>query len=661
MSFLAETPASMLPPGRRSHLDLAQPHGPHGSLPALTLGALGVVYGDIGTSPLYALGEIFFGHAGVGPTRAHVLGCVSLVLWALILVVTVKYVALVLRADNDGEGGVFALYGLLHKRRGKGLTALLFLLMLAAGLLFGDGTITPAISVLSAIEGLAVVTPAFDRAVVPLTVVVLTALFAVQSRGTEKMGRVFGPVLLVWFFAIGALGARQIAAHPEIVGAFDPRLGVAFLRDAGLRTTLLVFGAVVLTVTGGEALYADLGHFGLRPIRVSWLAVVLPSLALCYLGQGAYLLSGAPIVSGNLFFSLVPRALLVPMVLLATLATIIASQALISGAFSLASQGIALGLFPRMRIVNTHHAHQGQIYVPVVNWALYVGCIALVASFRSSSALASAYGLAESGVMVATSLAMVFVARMYWKWAAAAALAVFGALACVDLGFLLANSMKLLEGGYVPLGIGLSGFAVQVTWRWGRKATFAAYSARQTMTVRELVELRRRSTTFLERNALLMVPKPMRSDTENTPALLQILWERTGVLPRNLLFVEVVHTKTPWVHHDRCKVVVFQHDADHGSLASVTIRFGFMEDPNVEAVLEELASHHAIDLPADPGSWMVHVTHENLLVARDAPLGLRARLLLFSVLRQLSRPAYYFYGLGNEVALSSEIVPVRLG
>lgn len=641
--------------------DAAEPHGPHGGLAALTLGALGVVYGDIGTSPLYAVNEIFFGHAGVSPTHDNVVGCISLVLWALILVVTFKYVLFVLRAENDGEGGVFALYGLLHERRSGGLKALLFLLMLAAGLLLGDGTITPAISVLSAIEGLKVVTPAFDHAVVPLTILILSVLFASQSKGTEKMGKVFGPVLLVWFAALGVLGARQIVHHPEIFAALDPTRGVAFLRTAGVRTTLLVFGAVVLTVTGGEALYADLGHFGRRPIRVSWFGVVFPALVLNYLGQGAYLLSGAEVASGNLFFSLVPRAFVLPMVLLATLATIIASQALISGAFSLVAQGVALGLFPRLRVVNTHHAHHGQIYVPFVNWALFAGCVVLVASFRSSSALAAAYGLAESGVMLATSLAMVYVARLYWRWLGAVAVALFGALATIDLGFLVANSMKFFEGGFVPLTIGVVGFVVQVTWRWGRKATFAAYSAIPTMTIGGLVELKSRSTTFIERNAVLMVPKPLRSKDDNAPALLQLLWDRNGVLARNVLFVEVVHVKVPWVHANRYDVTVFQRDPDHGSVVSVAVRFGFMEDANVESVLEDLARHREIDLPVDPSSWIVHVSHENLLLPKDAPPFARARLGVFSVLRKLSRPAYYFYGLGNEVKLSSEILPVRIG
>jgi KUP system potassium uptake protein len=624
------------------------------------VGALGVVYGDIGTSPLYAVNEIFFGPAKVEPTRENVLGCISLVVWALILVVALKYVLFVLRADNDGEGGVFSLYGLLHRYKRTGITALLFLLMLAAGLLFGDGIITPAISVLSAVEGLKVATPVFGNAVVPITLVVLTGLFAIQYKGTAKVGRIFGPVLIVWFLAIGTLGARQVLAHPGILAALNPLHGATFLGRAGVKASLLVFGAVVLTVTGGEALYADMGHFGRRPIRISWFVVVCPALLLNYLGQGAYLESGGTAVGGNVFYSIVPRFAIYPMVILATLATIIASQALISGAFSLTSQGIGLGLFPRLKIVHTHDAHEGQIYVPFINWALFVGCILVVLGFRSSSALAAAYGLAESGVMLSTSLAMLFIARVYWKWISVLAFTVFGAFATIDCCFLFANSLKFFEGGFVPLTLGCVLFVVMTTWRWGRKATAGAYSAKRTMTMKELVDLKSQAGTFLERNAILMVPKPLRSEADNTPALLQLLWDRHGVLPKNLVFVEVVHRKLPYVHKNRYEVTVFQRDPERGSIMSVAVSFGFMEDPNVELILEDLARHHEIDLPDDPDLWIVHVSLENLLGRARMSTFARIRLRLFSVLRQLSQPAYYFYGLGDKVQLSAEIMPVRV-
>jgi KUP system potassium uptake protein len=636
-----------------------KPHALHGSVGALTLGALGVVYGDIGTSPLYAVNEIFFGHGHVAPTPENALGCISLVIWALIIVVACKYVLFVLRADNDGEGGVFALYGLLHRYREKGLRYLMFGLMLAAGLLFGDGVITPAISVLSAVEGLNVATPMFEHAVVPITVVILTGLFAIQFKGTEKVGRVFGPVLIIWFLTIAALGARQILGHPEIVHALNPMWGLRFLHTAGIRVSLLVLGSVVLTVTGGEALYADMGHFGKRPIRLSWFGIVFPSLLLNYLGQGAFLLSGAKVQNNNLFFSMVPHAMVVPMVILATLATIIASQALISGAFSLASQGIALGLFPRLKVVHTHHAHEGQIYVPFVNWALFAGCILLVVSFGSSSALAAAYGLAESGVMVATSMAMLPFARLAWKWSIPA-LGLFVLFGVIDSSFLLANSLKLFEGGFVPLTLGIVLFVVMVTWRWGRKATFAAYSSKRTMTMRELVRHKESGDPCFERNAILMVPKPLRSLDDNTPALLQLLLDRYGLLPRNLVFVEIVHKKTPYIHENRYDVTVFQKDTGHGSVVSVTMKFGFLEEPNVEHVLAELAGHHQVALPPDPHKWIVHVSQENLIPAQNTGFGGRVRLFIFGILRRISQPAYYAYGLGNEVQLSVEIMPVKL-
>jgi KUP system potassium uptake protein len=416
----------------------------------------------------------------------------------------------------------------------------------------------------------------------------------------------------------------------------------------------------VLTVTGGEALYADMGHFGRKPIRMSWFGLVFPTLMLNYLGQGAYLLSGAPVSSGNVFYSIVPRVAIYPMVGLATLATIIASQALISGAFSLTSQGIGLGLFPRMRIVHTHHAQEGQIYVPFINWALFAGCILVVLGFRSSSALAAAYGLAESGVMLATSLGMLFIARLYWKWMAVVAFAMFGAFACIDSTFLFANALKFFEGGFVPLILGIVIFIVMTTWRWGRKVTFSGYSAKKTMTMEELVALKRDSSGSLERNALLMVPKPLRAMTDNTPALMQLLWDRHGVLPKNLIFVEVIHLKVPYIHDNRYEVTTFFRDADKGTIMSVAVAFGFMEDPNVELLLEDLAGHHEIDLPADPHLWTVHVSLENVLLSKTAKLFTRFRLRLFMLLRQMSQPAYYFYGLGNDIHLSAEVFPVRL-
>jgi KUP system potassium uptake protein len=635
-------------------------HAPRGGLAALTIGALGVVYGDIGTSPLYAMDQIFFGPAAVAPTADNVLGAISLAIWTITLIVSVKYALLVLRADNDGEGGVFALYGLLHKYRNESLQVLLWSLMLGAGLLLGDGMITPAISVLSAVEGLHVATPGFAPYVLPITVVLLTGLFAIQFRGASGVGVLFGPLLIVWFVTIAALGLIEITREPAILAAFNPMYGAAFLAQAGPREALLILGALMLVITGGEAMYADLGHFGSRPIRIGWFVVVFPALLLNYLGQGAYLLSGEPVAGGKLFYSLAPTSLLLPIIVLATFATIIASQALISGAFSLIWQAVGLGLFPRVSVQHTHHAHAGQIYIPIINWGLYLGCIALVLTFGSSSALGAAYGLAVAGVMVITSIAMFVIARRFWLWGAARTALVWGPLAAINGVFLAASSVKFLEGGFVPLSVGAAAFLIMATWRWGRKATFGAYAARSTLTIFDLVTLHRSSTTFLERNALIMCPMHVRRPTDPAPPLVGLLWERYGILPRNLILVEVIHPKVPYIHEDRYHVTVFHRDKDHGSIISVQLRFGFMEEPNVERYLAEMAQHKEIDLPTHPRQWIVHVAHEHLLPDKRMNALKRLRFRLFLFLRLISPPAYYAYGLGDAVQLSAEILPVRV-
>ncbi len=631
----------------------------HGSSALLAVGALGVVYGDIGTSPLYAVNFLFFGQTHIARSPENICGGISLVVWALTLVIAAKYATFVLRADNDGEGGVFALYGLLDKFTRRGMPALLWVLLLGAGLLLGDGMITPAISVLSAAEGVRVATPMFGNAVVPITLVILTALFAMQFKGTGGVGRIFGPVMIVWFFVIAGLGLVQIVRQPEILKAFDPLLGLAFLAHCGWRTGLMVLGAIVLVLTGGEAMYADLGHFGARPIRLSWFGLAFPCLLLNYLGQGAFLLGGTALAGHNLFYSMVPAGFIFPMVGLATAATIIASQALISGAFSLIAQAIALGLFPRLTIKHTHHAQAGEVYVPFVNRVLYVGCVALVLGFRSSAALGAAYGLAESGVMIITSTAMFSIARRYWNWSLAQSGGLFGAAALVDGAFLVANSLKVLEGGWVPLSIGLLVFFVMATWRWGRKITYAGYSAKHTMSMKELVALHRNAASYIERTAILMVPAPVHAGSERAPALMQLLWDRLGVLPRNLIFVQVVHPKVPYIHDSRYAVTVFERNAK-GSIVRVELKFGFMEEPNVEAVLEDMISHKQIDLSADERNWIVHVSHENLVPEKVMRPVRRVRLRVFNLLRFVSRPAYYHYGLGDEVQLSAEILPVHV-
>jgi len=638
----------------------ARSHAPRGGFAALSVGALGIVYGDIGTSPLYAMDQLFLGRAGAAQTPADVLGGVSLVIWTITVIVAIKYAILVMRAQNDGEGGLFALYGLLHGQKKRGTTLVLWALMLGAGLLFGDGMITPAISVLSAVEGLQVATPALASVVIPVTIGLLAALFAIQFKGTSGIGIVFGPILAVWFVVIAAMGAWQIAQHPEILAAFNPTHGAKFLAHAGWFEDLLILSALMLVVTGGEAMYADVGHFGAQPIRASWFGVVYPALLLNYLGQGGYLLSGAPIAGGKLFYSLAPQSLLFPTILLATVATVIASQALISGAFSLMSQAIHLGLFPRLKLLHTHERHAGQIYIPFVNWSLLAGCVLLVAGFGSSSALAAAYGLAVSGVMVITSVAMFRIARVYWKWGPVTTNVVWGVLLLVNAAFLVACSLKFFEGGFVPLTIGAVLFLVMATWRWGRKATFAAYAAKSTMTMAELVALHRKCKVFMERDAVVMAARPVRSMADHVPAIVEMLWERHGILPRNLLLVEVTHRKVPYINDGRYRVTVFDRDHNRGSVIAVELSFGFMEEPNVEKLLEDMARHKEIALPTDRHQWIVHASQENLLPSRRMGSLRRLRFRLFLFLRLVSQPAYYYYGLGDEQKLSVEIIPVRV-
>ena len=415
----------------------------------------------------------------------------------------------------------------------------------------------------------------------------------------------------------------------------------------------------MLVVTGGEAMYADVGHFGAQPIRASWFAVVFPALLLNYLGQGAYLLTGAPIAGGKLFYNLAP----------ATFPSYRSARddrnhhrfagADFRGVFADVA-GDQSGLFPRLKLLHTHERQAGQIYIPFVNWSLFAGCILLVAAFHTSSALAAAYGLAVAGVMVITSVAMFPIARVYWKWGPVTTAVVWGVLLAVNAAFLVACSLKFLDGGFVPLSIGAVLFLVMATWRWGRKATFAAYTAKSTMTMAELVELHRACKVFMERNAIVMAARPVRAISDHVPAIVEMLWERHGILPRNLILVEVTHRKVPYINDDRYRVTVFDRDHNRGSIIAVELSFGFMEEPNVEKLLEEMAQHKEIALPTDRRQWIVHASQENLLPSRRMGLLRRLRFRLFLFLRLVSQPAYYYYGLGDEQKLSVEIIPVRV-
>src|SRR4051794_16829789 len=435
---------------------------------ALTLGSIGVVYGDIGTSPLYALREAVMAASSSGEPAPHaVMGVVSLILWALVVVVTLKYVVILLRADNHGEGGTLALMALAQRAVTRGASVIVLLGIISGALFYGDAVITPALSVLSAIEGIKLVTAAFDAYVVPLTIVILVMLFAVQARGTAKVAAFFGPIMLLWFLVIAVAALPPIFHHPEVLWAINPVEAVSFMLHHGV-IGFITLGAVFLAVTGAEALYADLGHFGKRPIQTAWLFIVLPSLALNYLGQGALVIADAKAIE-NPFFLMFPDWALIPMVALATAATVIASQAVITGAYSLTRQAIQLGLMPRFEIRHTSEAHSGQIYIPRINMMLLIAVMLLVLLFRSSSALASAYGISVTGTMVVTAMMGFVVIWRVWKWSPLAAAALIAPFLFLDLTFLAANLLKVLEGGWVPLALGGIVMLLMYTLRRGSR------------------------------------------------------------------------------------------------------------------------------------------------------------------------------------------------
>jgi KUP system potassium uptake protein len=626
----------------------------------LALGALGVVYGDIGTSPLYAIKEIFFGHALPHYTQHDVFGVISLVFWALTLVVAVKYVFFVLRADSDGEGGVFALYSLINQLKNKLYLPIITLLVIAAGLLYGDGIITPAISVLSAVEGLSVVTRSFDPYIIPITLAILTALFVIQIKGTAKVGSLFGPVMLIWFAVIAVVGAKEVALFPGVLAAINPIYAITFLTSHSLMTTLLVLGSVMLVMTGGEAMYADMGHFGKIPIRLGWYAITFPALLLNYFGQGAFLLRGGLVAGESIFFSMVPHLFLIPVVILATAATVIASQALISGAFSLTAQAISLGLFPYLPAKHTHAEHEGQIYIPFVNWALYIGAVTLVIVFRSSTNLAAAYGLAVSGVMFVTTLGMIVIAKDYWKWPKIAVYGVFIPFLCIDTAFLVANSLKFIQGGYIPVYIGLFILVIIRTWEWGRSFVRKIYMNYPVMKVKDLVQMKKDAKVQIPKTIVIMSPKPIKNEDDDIPMLKQLFIERYGLVPYNLIFLHVALEKVPRIRGDRHEIVkLFEHDT-HGLVMSVIVHFGFMEDPNVERAVLSLAKHHELPIDEDPKNWCIHVVHERMFPGNFKTLVTRVKYELYMLLHRNTERADHYFGLGRENGLTIEVMPIRV-
>jgi KUP system potassium uptake protein len=624
-----------------------RPGHDHGTrLGVLALGALGVVYGDIGTSPLYALKEAFTGPHGLPPTPENVYGVLSLVFWSLNFVISFKYIGFVMRADNRGEGGILALLALVRSRGSgsRGRAVLVALGLFGAALLYGDGVITPAISVLGAIEGLEVAAPALAHVVVPLSVVILVALFWFQRHGTDRIGRAFGPVMLVWFLCLALLGVRGITMHPEILRAANPWYAVEFFVDDGLRG-FLILGAVVLVVTGGEALYADMGHFGRRPIQLAWFGVALPALLLNYFGQAALLIE-TPGVE-NPFFALVPEWFLYPMIIIAAMAAVVASQALISGAFSLTQQAVQLGYSPRVTIVHTSPTEPGQIYVPEVNQALAVACVLLVVGFKSSSNLAAAYGIAVTGTMIITTVLFYRVARDLWGWSVPVAGTLCGLLLLVDLAFFGANIIKFVDGGWFPVVVAAAVYTLMSTWKRGR-ARIKALADESSLPINLLL-------------SDVAAQPPVR-----VPGTAIFLTAATGIAPSVLLH-HLKHNRS--LHQRVILLSMVTREVPHVDPAArlkcanlgegfweVIGHYGFMETPDVPALLTEMGE---VESPEVPGR--VFLTQSSFYLGRDTLIARRSpratripgsprpmsywRRILFIVMARNAQSATTFFGL----------------
>ncbi|NUP11613.1 MAG: KUP/HAK/KT family potassium transporter [Polyangiaceae bacterium] len=597
------------------------------------VGALGIVFGDIATSPLYAVQECLAGPHGVAPRPANVFGTISLIVWSLILVVTVKYLAVLMRADNKGEGGIMALLALIPRSAREKAPGVLgwstVLVIGGAALLFGDGIITPAISVLSAVEGLKIAAPGLTGIIVPLTIAILIGLFVIQPRGSGGLGRWFGPVMVTWLVVAFVLSVIHVVQRPAILGALSPHHGILMFREEGFHA-FRVLGGVVLSVTGGEALYADMGHFGRRPIQLGWMFVALPALVLNYLGQGAVLLD-QPELATQPFYAMVPRGpWSYPFVILGTAATVIASQALISGVFSLVRQSMQLGYFPRLRVEHTAHDTEGQIYVPFMNWFLGISCILLVLLFKESSKLAAAFGLAVSGTMAITSIAFFSVARAHFRWPVAKAAAVVSGFLILDLAFFGANVLKILDGGYIPLVVGVAFSIIMVVWARGRGLLGMYFRQRSEPTDRFLATLSERIATRLPGIGVVMT-----ASAESIPPVLLRLVRRFRTLHEKVLLTTVVTEEAPFVTGERAEVQVIG-----SGLYRVIIRFGFMESPQVHEVLCGVLAN--VDPAAKADDLTYILGHERFLGGREGKMGPTAEKLFAYLNRNAYNPTDYY-------------------
>ncbi|RJR47622.1 MAG: potassium transporter Kup [Deltaproteobacteria bacterium] len=613
---------------------------------ALALGALGVVYGDIGTSPLYAVRECFHGAHAITITPTNILGVMSLVFWSLTMVITIKYVTFILKADNEGEGGTYALAALFLGKGGKKVPdrvkPLFLMAIFGASLVCGEGLITPVISVLSAVEGLNVATSAAESYVLPITCGILLGLFMVQHHGTERIGKVFGPVMLFWFFSLAILGMMQVFKRPDILAALDPRHAIAFFL-ANRVHGIVVLGSVVLVITGGEALYADLGHFGRGPIRLSWVTLVFPALVLNYFGQTALLLEN-PQAAYNPFYELVPRALLYPMVALATFATIIASQAMITGVYSLIQQAIQIGSCPRLNIVHTSGETKGQIYIPWVNTIMMIGCLGLALVFKESSRLAAAYGIAVTGTMGITSIIYYHVARYNWNWPLWKALLPVGVFLFFDLTFFGANLLKFLDGGWFAVSVAAILAVVMVTWRDGRAILAKRFEEARVPIEVLLKDIKTYKLVRTPGTGVFLSVSPV-----GTPLVLLHLLKHTESLPQRVVLLSILSGNTPYVPQRRRLTIEHLGHGFHRLVA----QYGFMETPNVPEILE-LASHEDLDL--DTFSTTFYLGRETLLSSGDAKMA-PWRKEIFAFLSRNSWNVSTFFGIppNRVVELGSQV------
>lgn len=621
--------------------------GSHSRLLATSLAALGIVFGDIGTSPLYAFRECFSEHHGAAINAANLTGAASLIVWSLLLVVSAKYLFIILRLDNRGEGGILALAALirsaLSKLGSKDPKKILMLGLAGAALIYADGMLTPAISVLSAVEGLSVSAPVVSHWAVPISVVILAGLFSIQRFGTGRVGGLFGPVVCLWFLTLALLGLYAIRLHPDVVWALSPVEGVKFvIRE--WQHALPILAAVFLAVTGGEALYADLGHFGVKPIRLSWFSLVLPALVLNYLGQAALVISD-PSAMRSPFFLMAPEALRFPLTLLATASAVIASQALISGAFSLTTQAIQLGCLPRFRVLHTSDHSVGQVFVPAVNRILAIACILLVIAFKTSAALAGAYGIAISLTMAITSILFFSAARAVWRWTTAKAATFTVVFLLVDGAFLAANSVKILDGGWLPLVVAGAVMGLMLIWIWGRARLYKRILAESLPVETLLQSLKRGSIHRVAGTAVYMSGKGLQVPT----ALLHNL-KHNQVLHSQVILLHVVTLDQPRANHDD---VLECQEVGEG-IHRVTLKFGFTETPDVPTVLKTMLPDH---IRFNPGKTTYFLGSETYFVGKAATFWDRLRLPVFAAMARNASPATAYFQLppGRVVELGAQI------